>query len=188
MEKKLYPDLMIDLETLGNTDHSAIVQIGACYFDMKTGEIGEEFCMDIDIDDACKYGVIDASTVVWWLNQSKEAQISVFGPNVMRQYLKIVLKAFTCRMSIGVEDVWCHTDFDWVILQNAYKAVGLQFPFKFWQRKDLRTITKLADVSTKDYVNDGVAHNALDDCKFQVKYTVGCYNKLRGEVWQDLRN
>ena len=189
MEKKRYPDLMLDLETLGNTDHSAIVQIGACYFDINTGDIGRCFSIDMIIEDSCKYGVIDTSTVVWWLQQSKEAQESVFGERPVRVILKDALKEFSHTMTEGIENVWCHVDFDWIILQNAYKAVGMNFPFKYWQRQDLRTITRLANVTPyKDYVNEGVAHNALDDCKFQVKYTVGCYQKLRGDLCQDRRD
>jgi len=180
--RRCYPDLMIDLETLGNTSNSAIVQIGACYFDRNTGEIGRCFLIDMIIDDACKHGEINASTIVWWLQQSKEAQDSVFGERPVRVILKSALSEFTRTMTEGVVSVWCHVDFDWVILQNAYKSVELKFPFAYWQRKDLRTIIDIADVNPKkDFVNEGIAHNALDDCKFQVKYTVGCFNKLRSK-------
>jgi len=178
MNTKIYPDLMIDLETLGNNGQSAIVQIGACYFDINTGEIGKEFLMNIEVDEASKYGEINASTVMWWLQQSKEAQMSVFGPQIYRVDLRSVLEMFTRVMTEGVENVWCHVDFDLPILKHAYQAVGLEYPFKYWMGQHLRTITKLASVSTKDYVNEGIAHNALDDCKFQVKYVVDCFKKL----------
>ena len=35
--------VMIDIETMGNMSHSAIVSVGAVRFDLETGEIGEKF-------------------------------------------------------------------------------------------------------------------------------------------------
>ena len=43
-------DVMIDFETLGNSNNAVVVQIGACYFDRKTGEIGYKFETNIDND------------------------------------------------------------------------------------------------------------------------------------------
>jgi len=117
---------------------------------------------------------------VWWLQQPKEAQDSVFGPQIIRIKLKGALGIFSERMTYFVERVWCHPTFDWIILENAYKAVGLEFPFHYRMPRDLRTIVDEAGVDVYgDYENDGIAHNALDDCKFQVKYTVDCLKKLR---------
>ena len=62
-------NLMLDLETMGNTSDSAIIAIGACYFDPKTGKIEGEFYKEISLESAVKYGgKVDPSTVVWWMN------------------------------------------------------------------------------------------------------------------------
>jgi len=39
----LMKDVMLDVETLGTKSTAAIIQIGACYFDRETGEIGDKF-------------------------------------------------------------------------------------------------------------------------------------------------
>jgi len=42
-------DIMLDIETMGIRPTSAIVQLGACYFDRITGEIGDKFFMRTDL-------------------------------------------------------------------------------------------------------------------------------------------
>ncbi len=41
-------DCMIDFETLGTGPDAAIIQVGACYFDRVTGEIGATFKRNFD--------------------------------------------------------------------------------------------------------------------------------------------
>lgn len=170
-------DMMLDLETLGNNNNSVIVQIGACLFDRSTGEIGKTFSKCIDIEDAMKYGKVDGSTIKWWLGQKKEAQESVFYPKKSFP-LKTVLKGLT-RVEPKPKAVWCHATFDWVILKSAYDACGIKFPFHYRSARDLRTLTDLADVNPYKYRTNAIAHNALDDCKNQVKYTVDCFKKFK---------
>ncbi|MFM2590025.1 3'-5' exoribonuclease domain-containing protein [Vibrio sp. TBV020] len=43
-------NLMIDLETMGNSSNAAIVSIGACFFEPSTGEIGEKFSRIISLE------------------------------------------------------------------------------------------------------------------------------------------
>ena len=47
-------DLMVDIETLGVSHDSVITQIGACYFDRNTGEIGAKFIANIDLSSCTK--------------------------------------------------------------------------------------------------------------------------------------
>ena len=68
VHKTMKQNLMIDLETLGTKPNSAILSIGAVYFD-KDG-LGEEFYANVDLQDSIDSGFdIDASTVYWWLSQ-----------------------------------------------------------------------------------------------------------------------
>ena len=36
-------DLMIDIETMGNTHNAAMIQLAAVFFDRDTGELGDKF-------------------------------------------------------------------------------------------------------------------------------------------------
>lgn len=106
-------DLMIDLETLGDSQNSAIVQIGACYFNRITGRIGDTLSLYIDIEDSLKYGEITPSTIQWWLQQSKKAQDSVFGKDKYKHTLNDALLIF--QGWVGEESqelkIWCHAPF-----------------------------------------------------------------------------
>jgi hypothetical protein len=171
-------DLMLDLETFGVSPNSIIVQLGACYFNRETGEIGKTFCENIDTPSAQGYGLtIDASTINWWLSQSKNAQESILKEP--RTNIKIVLEQFQ-EFAIDATQVWSHATFDFVILLNAYNKVGLKFPFHYRAPRDIRTLTDLANIDPKSYKMQGLEHNALEDCKHQVKYCCDCFKKLKG--------
>ena len=54
-------DVMLDLETMGNGPHAAIIAIGAVKFDTQAQEIGEKFYTVIDLESAVAHGgVMDA--------------------------------------------------------------------------------------------------------------------------------
>jgi len=166
-------DVMIDIETMGTRATSAIVQIGACYFDRKTGEIGDVFTINIEhLDDTF---TVDHSTINWWLNQSEEARksISVFGvsiDNAMRQ-LREFLK--------DGEFLWSHATFDVPIIQNSFEKCRMKNPIPYRGMRDIRTLMDLAD-HRSETEREGTHHDALDDCKFQVVYCVEALNKLHG--------
>ena len=70
--------VMLDIETLGNKTNSVILSIGACYFNPETGDIGDTFNRHINVEDCVKSGLdMDASTVLWWMGQSKDAQSKI---------------------------------------------------------------------------------------------------------------
>ena len=70
-------DVMVDLETLGNTSTAAIIQIGACVFD--TEGTGERFCATVSFESALQWGDPTASTLEWWMEQSDAARKSVLA-------------------------------------------------------------------------------------------------------------
>jgi len=68
-------DVMLDLETMGNGPRAAIVAIGAVEFDPETGTVGERFYQAVDLATAVSMGgEMDASTVLWWMQQGDEAR------------------------------------------------------------------------------------------------------------------
>lgn len=172
-------DVMIDIETFGNGKHAAIVQIGACYFDRANGNIGDTFKVNIDAVSAEKSGAqLDADTVYWWMSQSKEAIESVtVAPridivealNMLNDFLKPAVA------------IWSHATFDFVILTESYKRLGIKTLFHYRTARDIRTLVDLANINTKShaFVRDGIHHDGLADCLFQVKYCVAAFQKLK---------
>ena len=173
-------DVMIDLETWGNNQSSVVVQIGACWFDRHTGAIGETFKEHISAESEIKAGfTTDASTLYWWFDQSKEAQESAIGAYRDRRssgYAWGKLNSFL----LSAENIWCHASFDAAIVNYHMNTLNLRKNFKYYAFKDLRTLTELAGVDIRRYKKEtsGILHDALDDCKLQVKYAVDSFNKL----------
>lgn len=162
-------DVMIDVETLGNGKNALLIQIGAVYFDRHTGEIGDGFKVNIDaIDCGNSGGEFDADTVYWWLSQSREAIDSVIAEP--REKIGLAMVKF-CAFLCHAEAVWSHATFDFVIIQETLKRLGLP-PLKYKLARDIRTLVDLAGINTKKYERLGIHHDALDDCNFQIKYCV----------------
>ena len=168
-------DLMVDLESLGTEYPVPIVQIGACYFNRYSGQIGKEFLVTIDIfdKDMDKF-CYEIRTLKWWLRQSPDAIQSVMHGKEKMHHALDMFRTFAS----GASCIWSHATFDFVALQNAFKVFGIN-PFAYKTAKDIRTLTSLARLPKDATENDGVKHNALDDCKYQVKYCVKCFNILK---------
>ncbi len=191
MDKSLN-DVMLDLETVGQGSKAAIVSIGAVLFNPMTGETGAEFYQAVNLNSSAHYGDIDASTIRWWMKQSKEAQAVFNEDNLMT--LKTTLEAFDAwlrdntnrdpKYGNSTANIWGNgVDFDNVILSNAYKAVGMKQPWAFFNQSDVRTLVelgkKLRNIDPKNTLErEGTAHNALDDARFQVKYVHAIHEAL----------
>lgn len=46
--------LMVDLETMGNGPYAPVISIGAVFFDLKTGETGEDFSVNISLESSMR--------------------------------------------------------------------------------------------------------------------------------------
>ena len=58
----------------------------------------------------------------------------------------------------------------------------MKFPIFWTQDRDLRTLVQLDPTGVKPKrAMDGVAHNALDDAKHQVKYACSIYKRIKGD-------
>lgn len=174
-------DVMLDFETLGVSTEAVVCQIGACYFDKNTGEIGEKFKVNVDAIDAVKSGaIINPDTVYWWLDQSKEAQNSILAHP--RKPIREAFEELNTFLS-KAEAIWSHATFDYVILQQTMRRLDIKTKYHYRTARDIRTLVSLAHLSAKkEATREGVHHDALDDCIYQVKYCVMALNKLKGKV------
>jgi hypothetical protein len=159
-------DVMIDIETLGTERNSIILTIGAIKFDRVNDSFNEEFYKRVSIDSCKQYGMtFDKSTMDWWNKQSKEVRDEAFYATP-REDILTVLKALSVFIGEG-NKVWSHGScFDIVMLEDIYKKCKLPVPWKFWNIRDTRTLYDVGDVSL---VADKNTHNALYDCRNQIK-------------------
>ena len=174
---------MLDLETMGVSDNAAIMSIGACYFDINTGAIGECFHQQVSLASCVERGmVIDTSTVLWWMKQSDEAR-SKFYDNGKCKSLSEVLTDFSAFVVKDAE-VWGNGScFDNTILRNAYRSAGFIVPWEFWNDRDVRTIVAMGKMIGFDPKTSvpfmGVRHDALADAMHQAKYVSLIWDKLK---------
>lgn len=166
-------DVMLDLETMGNGPQAAIVAIGAVEFDVPTQQIGERFYTVIDLESSVAAGgVMDASTVLWWLKQSDEARAAFDRSG---DHIATALQRFSGwmenRAKIDSVRVWGNgAAFDNVILASAYRRNGTKQPWVFWNDRCYRTV-KAQHPEVKMQRN-GTHHNAVDDAESQARHLI----------------
>ena len=177
--------LMVDIETLGVTIDAAIVAIGAVVFDPRNTTYEDEYQITISQASNRREGrIVDEDTVIWWSQQSKEAQAAVFdGPH---KSLNVAIDDFTRwinKLNPTCTRVWAKSpDFDCAILKHACQHMAVIWPFKFWEARCCRTAMEFA-YPEGDFPHievDGPRHDALSDAKRQVLeiqhtyYILGC--------------
>lgn len=134
-------NIMIDTETLGTSAGCVVLSIGAVEFDEH--KIYTQFHIHIDPESCTDAGLnIDTRTVLWWLDQSKDAQNALLKGTTVP--LTDALDQFSAAFNWEGVKVWCNgADFDFPILDAAYKAVGKKVPWKYWSKMDYRTLKNL---------------------------------------------
>jgi hypothetical protein len=167
-------DIMVDLETLGTDSNAVIVSISAVQFDMNTGEVGKQFEIGVDLkEQIAKGAIIDVDTVMWWLEQSKDAQQQL--TSLKREPVNVVLNAFNHFIHKNkINNMWGNgATFDNVIIRNLYKRHDYAFQLPFWVDRCVRTYVDTNDIDTRDFKFVGIKHRGIDDCLHQIKYCTG---------------
>lgn len=172
-------DVMIDIETLSTETNALILTISAVKFNMKEDKDMETFYYRINRESCEKLGMhVDENTVKWWKNQKEEARLEAFDEKD-RFGIKFVLLKLTDFLR-DANCLWSHSpNFDYVILESAYKKCRLDVPWKFWQLRDTRTVYDLAYVNLKEFSKSTECHNALFDCFNQIKALKQSYKNLK---------
>jgi hypothetical protein len=169
---------MLDLETLGTSSNSVILSIGAVKFERKGNEITESvFYERINIQNCLDTGLeIDSKTLEWWKTQDKNVYYeAIENPN--RLSLKNTLLDFSKWFGKSTYIWGKGPSFDCTILSNAYKKLGLEPPWKFWNERDVRTIFDLGNIKNYQLPTDNM-HHPVDDCKRQIKGVKMALKKL----------
>ena len=170
------PHVMIDLETMGTSCIAAPMSIGAVKFDMD-GKILDRFHKGISLKSCVSIGMeMDVDTVAWWLKQSKENQERVLA--LKAENIGVVLQMFEGwlhPLNKYMTNVWSHgSNFDTVILTNAYKLLGKEVWWKYSNVRDTRT---LFDIAGYEYKAKG-GHDALEDAENQALAVCEAYKQL----------
>jgi exodeoxyribonuclease VIII len=184
-----YEHIMVDIETMGTKPGSAIVAIAAVEFDMQSGKMGKEFYRSISLKSCLRAGlIVDAGTIEWWMSQESEAQRFLFIDRVPIIY---ALNSFTSFL-VGLDpstdkQIWGNSArFDLGLLEAAYAIEGVDIlemhddlPWRHWNERDVRTLASLNPELKHAIAFEGTRHNALDDCKHQIRYCSAIWNTIQ---------
>jgi hypothetical protein len=167
-------DLMIDLETLSTTPQTAVVSLGAYYFNPFTKERGPTFYMILDLQDQIDKGrEISASTLKWWMGQEDAAK-TIFHEKAKPtiEVLNTFVQWFTATNKTAF--VWGNgSTFDISIMENLFRDYGVKIPWGYNKVMDLRTFKRFcAPEGSKVLIKSGVKHNALDDAQGQAEFVM----------------
>ncbi|HIE9491334.1 TPA: 3'-5' exoribonuclease domain-containing protein [Klebsiella quasipneumoniae subsp. quasipneumoniae] len=183
-----YVHVMVDLETMGKKNNAPIVAIGAVVFDPATGSIGESFYKVVCLESSVNWGaVIDPSTVIWWLKQSSEARSAIVNDDAIP--LQDALLQFREFVSDNVAggskkaQVWGNgASFDNSILRSSYDCIAEDYPWEYWNDRDVRTMVELGHAINyepqKAIPFEGERHNALADSIHQARYVSAIWQRL----------
>ena len=183
-----YVHFMVDLETMGKKNNAPIVAIGAVVFDPSTGSIGESFYKVVCLESSVNWGaVIDPSTVIWWLKQSSEARSAIVNDDAIP--LQDALLQFREFVSDNVAggskkaQVWGNgASFDNSILRSSYDCIAEDYPWEYWNDRDVRTMVELGQAISFDPKTtipfEGSRHNALADAIHQARYVSAIWQRI----------
>lgn len=177
-------DLMLDFETIGQDPDTAVISLGAVFFNELTGELGPTFYMAFDIDSQLKAGrSVTGSTLKWWMSQSNAAK-KVFNEKAEdpKQVLELFSKWVLAQTTISKVKPWGNgSTFDISIIEDMFRMYNVKCPWLYYNVFDLRTFKRYVANNAKVDKSDGVDHNALDDAIAQAKYVIQ-YSALNREM------
>jgi DNA polymerase III epsilon subunit-like protein len=173
-------DVMIDLETCGTGPDAAIMQIGAVFFEPRSGGRilnDKSFNEYLDPHENASY---DVATQEWWAEQSlvartrivagigKAKKAGITEADVLEKLTHWPGEVFGISWE-GIDAVWAMpAHFDLPILKSAYRRAGIQEPP--WQRRSVRCAATVFALNGNWPTVDKtglVAHDALDDAVVQ---------------------
>lgn len=185
-----HKDFIIDLETLGNTPNSIVVDLSILVFDPDPNIMqpldelianGRRFKLSIESQKGKRIAV--PSTVAWWKEQSAEARKNLKASDIDVTVEEAVEQALKFLKSSGVDSWksqgWCRgMSFDFPIFvdmirqtYNTYETDKFE-PVKFWAQRDIRTaieaysmVRGMAMTPLRKGVLDGfIHHDSIHDC------------------------
>jgi len=162
--------LMIDFETLDTKPTSVVLSLGLVLFNKYNILASAHF--DFEIEGQMHNGrTISAQTLMWWLNQKTGRNFITPAEHYSTTLSKVIYWIQTMGSAHGgFENVWANDpDFDCAILEDL---IPLSIPYKFWQKRSLRTFVQYVGNGVKVPRTEGQQHNALVDALDQAKYVM----------------
>lgn len=168
-----YPDIMIDIETTGlQPDRSAILQIAAVKFNLKTREVSNNFFNRML--KMPKHRHWDQATLQWWNKDKRELLQTIMAKGEEPTLVFEDLTNFARGPGNTFPIFWSKpTHFDFMFLSSYYHDVDMINPFCYRSANDMNTFIRSQyypePVPDLKIPFEGTAHHALFDCINQIK-------------------
>lgn len=167
--------MMIDLETYSLKGNAVIRSIGAVLFDLK-GSTSVLMHVGVSVESCLMAGLeVDQDTINFWRKQPEEKRNKLLD---MEQIPLTQMLNELQKIAEGLRTelfIWSHgSNFDVVILENAYRAIN-QMPW--WKYSNVRDTRTLFDIAKYKYISKG-GHDALDDAFAQIEGVCEAYKSL----------
>lgn len=182
-------DVMLDLETLSTKQSANVIQISAVTFDLTN----DNFSDIRTFNQCCELSserTTDQDTLAWWNETNHDLLANLLRDGAGCDQLTAVHNfqhwIFELQNEYNMVYVWGNgSTFDNAKIENMCEQYKLKYPVNYKCNMDLRTLIRVAGITTnlgEDYLKDiafeGDEHNALDDCKHQIKIAHRCINEM----------
>jgi hypothetical protein len=186
-------DLMVDIETLGTGRDAAIISIGAVRFDREAKDLSNRLTFYETIKFQNGIGTIEPGTVLWWMQQGREAREAIFSLGAQDDALPLneALTKFA-KFAEGVDRLWSNGPmFDERLLREAAERKGSRLSVGYRESRCCRTYFDLARTlwpkmpSSLERIPEGrlrelaqLSHHALGDALKQAADIQAIHNRL----------
>lgn len=171
-----YKNLMIDIETLGNTSSAAMVSIAAVAFNKTEidnhSDIGPSVMYNIFLHDALEHGDVSASTLQWWAKEDQSLFQNMLNTGNMTTVDALIDLAVLAELHLDDNfKIWANgPDFDLKIIEDKIEKLKEYPVYKFWSpwnQRCVRTLKAIDPALAKSFINNE-KHNPLQDCLTQI--------------------
>lgn len=201
MNPAIFDNVMVDIETVGRRPNGLIVSIGAIFFSTRredfeagsifTGKPEHEFHAVLSLDALAteKRLVIEPATLAWWKEQGDAWSRLEALMRASQHDLASLMAAFSAWLkpfcAQGCNVIGNSPSFDLVMIENACKATGVEYPVGHRDESDYRMLTDILWGPTgKPRPSAADAHDALFDAKFQAKVYTSAL--LTIDMWRQI--
>ncbi len=170
---------MIDLETMGRSPGCVVTHVAIVTFNPPNPNPIDIMHLHLSMTEQLKAGLkVDSSTIKWWMGQEDKAR------NIFKMDSFQVDDLYQCIKATVDENtfVWSHATFDIPIINHLLQTFGFKSPFNYRKCMDIRTAQELYKIRFNEDAyapKEGVAHNAVDDCKSQINLICKIIGDLR---------
>lgn len=173
---------MVDLETASTKENAAILSWAMVPFFTDGSEFTdmEEFYRVISLTSCFLAGMdFDRNTQKWWMEQDPKAR-GMFLHAEDANIHGVASEAYTWLSNLSEKYdlyLWARgLDFDIPKMEWCFrKFVERPLPYKYSHKMDVRTVLKFMQIDQSQFEMQGIKHNALDDCKHDIRMIQEAY-------------